>query len=126
MLRRPDGICDCAPLQLTAPSQDLQEVQDPGEREGTQDPKEIKVLVNKVLQIFQDKQTECFICLQVIRDSQGCQDYQGRTLFKFLTECRRGTQVGQRLVNPLRKSLASQTHRSNFILPCVCVCVFFL
>lgn len=108
-----DGIC--ALLQLTAPSQDLLEVQDPGEREGTQDPKEIKVLVKKqILQIFEDKQTECFTCLQVIRDSQGYQDYQGRTLFKFLTGCRGGTQVSQRLINPLP---ASQTRSSIFISP---------
>lgn len=47
MLRHHDGICVCSLLQLTAPSQDLLEVQGPGEREGTQDPKEIKVLVKK-------------------------------------------------------------------------------
>lgn len=47
VLRHHDGICVCALLQLTAPSQDLLEVQDPEEREGTQDPKEIKVLVKK-------------------------------------------------------------------------------
>lgn len=47
MLRHHDGMCVCALLQLMAPSQDLLEVQDPGEREGTQDPKEIKVLVKK-------------------------------------------------------------------------------
>lgn len=88
-------MCDCSLWQRTAPSLDLQEVQDLGEREATQDPKEIRVLLGThfIVWSLSDKQTECFVCLQVIRDSQGYQDYQGRTLFKFHTECRRGMQV---------------------------------
>lgn len=47
VLYRHEGMCDCSLWQLTAPSLDLQEVQDLGEREATQDPKEIRVLLEE-------------------------------------------------------------------------------
>lgn len=45
--QRHDGMCDCSLWQLTAPSLDLQEVQDLGGREATQDPKETRVLLKE-------------------------------------------------------------------------------
>lgn len=89
-------MCDFSLWQLTAPSLDLQEVQALGGREATQDPKEIRVLLKEHTSYSGTSTTSrlsVLCCLQVIRDSQGYQDYQGRTLFKFHTECRRGMQV---------------------------------
>lgn len=106
-----------------APSRDPQEALDQRETEGIQGPEEKGVHANRALEMlrifqmfgqsFEEQQSKSFICLQVIQDAQVCQDYQGHTLFKFHTKCRRGKQVGHHVVKIHEKFPVSQPHNSS-------------